>query len=64
MAVEPDDAAPFEHALHRNVEVGGREDLGHVGDTADEREAPDSGQDVMDRVHERERELGELGDRA
>ena len=62
--VEPDDAAALEHALHRDVEVGRREDLGHVGDPADEREAPDPGQDVVDRVHERERELGELGDRA
>ena len=54
----------FEHPLHRHVEVGRREDLGHVGDAADEREAPYAGQDVVDRVDERERELGEVGDRA
>ena len=57
-------AASFDETVDVDLVLRGLEQVGHLGDAVDEGEAAHPAQFVVQRVHQREGELGELGHRS
>src|SRR4051812_1989574 len=64
VAVVAEYAAPLDEAVDVDLVASGFEEIGHFGDPIDEREAAHTPQLVVQRVHQGEGELSELGDRS
>lgn len=64
MSVEAHHAPSFHQTVDGDVVLGALEDVGHLGDSVDEREAAYLADLGVEGVHQVERELGELCDGA